>query len=141
MQAPVQVRILTDSFRILGGRGTDSPLENVYVALLSHLAAIPEIVNVRMGEPQQQQQGQRRRQRRAWLVPAAEVPDTSHILEFDGASRGNPGPSGAGAILFAPAASGGAVLWATSTFLGHGTNNSSEYQGASYTRLAAPCAS
>jgi ribonuclease HI len=47
-------------------------------------------------------------------------------LYVDGASRGNPGPAGAGAILYDPA---GAVQRRGSRFLGRATNNVAEYQG------------
>ena len=50
-----------------------------------------------------------------------------HLLRFDGGSRGNPGPSGAGAILFLPT---GAVLHEDSVFAGPmATNNEAEYLG------------
>ena len=57
------------------------------------------------------------------------VPDSAHVLEFDGAARGNPGPAGCGALLFAPANAGGHVIWAGSAYIGHGTNNTAEYGG------------
>ncbi|MEG1799357.1 MAG: ribonuclease HI family protein [Synergistaceae bacterium] len=43
---------------------------------------------------------------------------------FDGASRGNPGTAGAGALLVDD---GGAVVWETARFLGTKTNNEAEY--------------
>lgn len=43
---------------------------------------------------------------------------------FDGASRGNPGEAGAGALLVDD---GGAVVWETSRYLGKKTNNEAEY--------------
>lgn len=43
---------------------------------------------------------------------------------FDGASRGNPGTAGAGALLVDE---GGAVVWETARFLGTKTNNEAEY--------------
>jgi ribonuclease HI len=46
-------------------------------------------------------------------------------LYVDGASRGNPGPAGAGAVLLDPA---GRVAEAASRFLGRATNNVAEYQ-------------
>ena len=42
----------------------------------------------------------------------------------DGASRGNPGPSGAGAVV---KLAGGEVVGEVAEFLGHGTNNRAEY--------------
>jgi len=46
---------------------------------------------------------------------------------FDGASRGNPGPAGAGAVVFAP---DGTRLAEAGKYLGVQTNNVAEYQGA-----------
>ncbi|MEW6660526.1 MAG: ribonuclease HI family protein [Thermodesulfobacteriota bacterium] len=46
-------------------------------------------------------------------------------LYCDGASRGNPGPAGAGAILYDP---GGALKGQLSRYLGETTNNVAEYQ-------------
>jgi ribonuclease HI len=46
-------------------------------------------------------------------------------LYVDGASRGNPGPAGAGAVLLDPA---GRVAEEASRFLGRTTNNVAEYQ-------------
>lgn len=46
---------------------------------------------------------------------------------FDGASRGNPGDAGAGALLVD--AEGG-IVWETASFLGKKTNNEAEYRAA-----------
>lgn len=46
------------------------------------------------------------------------------ILYADGASRGNPGPSGAGAVLLD---ADGRILAELTRFLGHATNNIAEY--------------
>ena len=46
-------------------------------------------------------------------------------LYVDGASRGNPGPSGAGAVLYDP---GGLKRGQVSRYLGETTNNVAEYQ-------------
>ncbi|RMG57840.1 MAG: reverse transcriptase-like protein [Deltaproteobacteria bacterium] len=46
-------------------------------------------------------------------------------LHFDGASRGNPGPAGAGFIL---TDEGGEVLARKSRYLGEATNNEAEYR-------------
>lgn len=43
---------------------------------------------------------------------------------FDGASRGNPGVSGAGALLIDDC---GSIIWETARFLGTKTNNEAEY--------------
>lgn len=46
------------------------------------------------------------------------------ILHTDGGSRGNPGPSGAGYVIFDEH---GATLKEGATYLGHNTNNFAEY--------------
>ncbi len=51
--------------------------------------------------------------------------ETKWRLFTDGASRGNPGPAGAGAALFDAA---GCELAARSLALGHCTNNAAEYR-------------
>jgi ribonuclease HI len=48
------------------------------------------------------------------------------LVYSDGASRGNPGPAGAGAVISEP---GGAVLRRLGRFLGSATNNVAEYEG------------
>lgn len=47
------------------------------------------------------------------------------VLWTDGASRGNPGPAGIGAILKSP---GGEVLFTGSEYIGNTTNNVAEYK-------------
>eukprot|EP00897_Mesotaenium_endlicherianum_P006225 jgi/Mesen1/5630/ME000282S04771 len=47
-------------------------------------------------------------------------------LEYDGASKGNPGPAGAGAVLFAP---DGSVVEEVRVGCGIATNNHAEYRG------------
>lgn len=47
-------------------------------------------------------------------------------LRFDGASKGNPGPAGGGAVLFGL---DGAPQWALGVPLGRATNNQAEYTG------------
>ncbi|MGC1423484.1 MAG: ribonuclease HI family protein [Terracidiphilus sp.] len=49
-----------------------------------------------------------------------------HTAHCDGGSRGNPGPSGYGAVVEDPA---GKVVARLSAFLGHQTNNFAEYKG------------
>ncbi len=46
---------------------------------------------------------------------------------FDGASRGNPGEAGAGALLMDEE---GGVVWETARYLGKKTNNEAEYNAA-----------
>src|SRR5580704_9125879 len=48
------------------------------------------------------------------------------ILEFDGGSRGNPGPAGIGVVL---RAQDGTPLVTLGRFIGRATNNVAEYQG------------
>ncbi len=55
---------------------------------------------------------------------AGEAPD--FVLQCDGASRGNPGYAGAGAVLLTP---GGESVEEDYRFLGETTNNQAEYQG------------
>lgn len=52
-------------------------------------------------------------------------PSAKMILNTDGASRGNPGPSGAGAFLAMP---DGTLVGAYKKYLGQATNNVAEYQ-------------
>ena len=46
------------------------------------------------------------------------------LLQFDGGSRGNPGPSGIGVTLTTPE---GKTIYELAEFLGHHTNNFAEY--------------
>jgi len=49
-----------------------------------------------------------------------------YVLFFDGCSKNNPGPSGAGAVLY----HNGVEIWSTAVFVGHKeTNNVAEYTG------------
>jgi ribonuclease HI len=59
------------------------------------------------------------------LFDNAEQVEGWWTLHTDGASRGNPGPAGAGAVLRDPE---GIVLGELSRFLGTATNNEAEYQ-------------
>lgn len=54
-----------------------------------------------------------------------------HTLFFDGCSKGNPGPAGAGAVLYLENADGEKEeIWATAAFVGaKETNNVAEYTG------------
>ncbi len=52
------------------------------------------------------------------------------IIFTDGGSRGNPGPSGIGAVLYEE--DGTTVIVAISKFIGHATNNEAEYLGVLY---------
>jgi ribonuclease HI len=73
--------------------------------------------------------GERRTEPQAPLPPTAEEPRGSIPrlrLYSDGAARGNPGPSGAGAVLVEP---GGQVVAKLGKFLGHQTTNYAEYMG------------
>ena len=48
------------------------------------------------------------------------------IGHFDGAARGNPGPAGAGAVLYDPS---GREIWSAARARGNRTNNEAEYLG------------
>ena len=57
-----------------------------------------------------------------------------HALYFDGGSRNNPGPSGAGAVLYALDEGGGSdddgaptIVWERWQYIDHATNNEAEY--------------
>ena len=50
-------------------------------------------------------------------------PQSEYTMNFDGASRGNPGPAGIGAVIF----HNGQEIWATCQYIGTKTNNQSEY--------------
>ena len=51
---------------------------------------------------------------------------TKYTLFFDGCSKGNPGPAGAGAVLY----HGNTEIWSRSIFVGNNsTNNVAEYTG------------
>ena len=52
-------------------------------------------------------------------------PDKTYVLRFDGGSRGNPGTSGAGMVLFD--SDSGLEVWAAFQYLGDTTNNVAEY--------------
>jgi len=58
------------------------------------------------------------------VIPLKKMFET--ILYFDGCSKGNPGPSGAGAVLY----KNGEEIWADKIFVGvNETNNIAEYSG------------
>ena len=57
-------------------------------------------------------------------------PSSLHLLlHYDGGARGNPGPSGCGALLQHVQSTGSQLVWTSATFLGTGTNNTAEYSG------------
>lgn len=57
---------------------------------------------------------------------AAPKPETDYILYFDGCCKNNPGPGGAGAVLYYK----GEEVWGASKFVGaRATNNTAEYSG------------
>ena len=54
------------------------------------------------------------------------------LVRFDGGSRGNPGPSGSGAVIYSLTPTGNVKeeVWYASSYLGHGfTSNQAEYAG------------
>jgi ribonuclease HI len=53
-------------------------------------------------------------------------PTSEYLLRFDGCSKGNPGLSGAGAVIY----KNNAEIWGKSAFVGlKNTNNEAEYMG------------
>jgi ribonuclease HI len=50
-------------------------------------------------------------------------PSTEYTLNFDGASKGNPGLSGAGMVIY----KNGEEIWSSHKFIGCKTNNQAEY--------------
>ena len=53
-------------------------------------------------------------------------PENEYTMYFDGCSKGNPGISGAGAVIF----NNGEEVWGASIFVGEReTNNVAEYNG------------
>jgi len=58
--------------------------------------------------------------------PTRATPGRRLVVWFDGASRGNPGPAGAGAVISTPE---GEVIARLGRFLGPQTNNVAEYEG------------
>jgi len=56
----------------------------------------------------------------------APSPDAAWVLEIDGGARGNPGPAGAGAVLYDAS---GRRLDGRAFPLGRMTNNAAEYEG------------
>ena len=52
--------------------------------------------------------------------------NNNYLLKFDGCSKGNPGLSGAGAVIY----KNGVEIWSKSIFVGkNNTNNEAEYNG------------
>ena len=138
LRREAQHYLVDQSVELAGGRPL---LETLLATLTLHIAAQPELPQqleseCRAAQEQVQPVGPRRgrgtaraRHRSPLFLPPLEVPETSHILEFDGASQQNPGPAGAGALIRAPARDGGNVVWACSAPLGPETNNVAEYSG------------
>jgi ribonuclease HI len=58
------------------------------------------------------------------LKQETEINPGFYVLRADGASKGNPGPAGAGAVLYTPQ---GEILAQSSLYLGRQTNNVAEY--------------
>ena len=50
------------------------------------------------------------------------------LIYADGGARGNPGPSGIGAVIYDPATDPPTQLATVSQFIGHATNNVAEYR-------------
>jgi ribonuclease HI len=95
-------------------------------------AASAEALQEEMNYSRAEQQ-ERRRQRLQEADEAAEAareeaaaPAPRTRLFCDGASRGNPGPAGAGAVIISPE---GHIVAKVGKFLGDNTNNFAEYMG------------
>lgn len=58
-----------------------------------------------------------------YTMEAKVFPSAEYVMNFDGASRGNPGLSGAGAVIY----KNGDEIWSSCKFVGIKTNNQSEY--------------
>lgn len=56
-------------------------------------------------------------------MPAKIYPSCEYVLNFDGCSKGNPGPAGIGAVI----SKSGSEEWCGCQFIGKKTNNQSEY--------------
>ena len=52
--------------------------------------------------------------------------EEEYRLQFDGGSRGNPGPSGSGTVIYN---NKNEIIWSNSSFYHHQTNNYAEYMG------------
>ena len=52
-----------------------------------------------------------------------------YTLFFDGCSKGNPGISGCGAVLYKNEYTKENEIWTGNHYIGHNTNNVSEYNG------------
>jgi hypothetical protein len=55
--------------------------------------------------------------------------NAEYLLRFDGGSRGNPGPSGAGAVLYKKGPTGWVEVYAQALWLGKLSCNQAEYKG------------
>lgn len=57
---------------------------------------------------------------------SATLPTFQYTMMFDGCSKGNPGPAGAGAVIYL----NGSEIWSRAIYVGeHETNNMAEYTG------------
>ncbi len=124
---------LCDYLASLEWKGQTAPTTkaalNFYERLLRHRRQLTDAEEDATWEEAMQQL--RRERRTAQEANAAHhqlLPDPEldgHTLLFDGASRGNPGPAGAGAVLKDGT---GTVIWAGGEFLGHLSNSVAEYR-------------
>lgn len=64
-----------------------------------------------------------RRNSKSGKKEAKIFPSTKFTLNFDGASKGNPGLAGAGAVIY----KNGEEIWSSRKFVGYKTNNQAEY--------------
>jgi ribonuclease HI len=61
--------------------------------------------------------------KKSYKMEAKVFPSCEYIMNFDGASKGNPGLSGAGAVIY----KNREEIWSSCKFVGIKTNNQSEY--------------
>lgn len=71
-------------------------------------------------------------------APLPPTQDSTYVLKFDGGSRGNPGPSGCGWVIYHLSSTNVETEFASgSKFLGVSTNNQAEYKGLEEGLIAA----
>ena len=63
---------------------------------------------------------------RVILGPASMPHERCHLLQFDGGSNPNPGPSSAGAVIFGPGQR--KFVYEQGVFINHASNNEAEYR-------------
>eukprot|EP00973_Karenia_brevis_P074928 10411661-Karenia_brevis.AAC.1 len=125
LSALAQMALIIESHNALHGVAEVPPgIESVYVEVAMHLSSradLDQLVADASGAGAGRLASGRRNRLRQGTPLRAD--DDAHVLWFDGASEGNPGPSGAGAVLYAPHSAGGGILWAGRCFVGECLTN------------------